>query len=129
MYCSLRIYADKIAGSISAQNILSLFDLFGSIFGWSYDYISYMLFDPDADYMLIDKSYTYDSRGKKDFSDTNINAVLLENMGNHPRQSLLLHAQRMPCNYIQNIVYKFNTRYPQNLTLSELIIRKKERRS
>ena len=58
MYCSLRIYADKIADSISAQNILSLFDLFGSIFGWSYDYISYMLFDPDADYMLIDKSYT-----------------------------------------------------------------------
>lgn len=44
MYCSLRIYADKIADSISAQNILSLFDLFGSIFGWSYDYISYMLF-------------------------------------------------------------------------------------
>lgn len=81
MYCSLRIYADKIADSISAQNILSLFDLFGSIFGWSYDYISYMLFDPDADYMLIDKSYTYDSRGKKDFSDTNINAVFVGKYG------------------------------------------------
>ena len=40
MYCSLRIYADKIADSISAQNILSLFDLFDGIFDWSHDYIA-----------------------------------------------------------------------------------------
>ena len=128
MYCSLRIYADKIADSISAQNILSLFDLFGSIFGWSYDYISYMLFDPDADYMLIE-AIRMILVEKKISRIPILTQCLLENMGNHPRQSLLLHAQRMPCNYIQNIVYKFNTRYPQNLTLSELIIRKKERRS
>lgn len=81
MYCSLRIYADKITDSISTQNILSLFDLFDSIFDWSHDYISYMLFDPDNDHMLIDKSYSYDSRGKKDFSDTNIPAVIVGKHG------------------------------------------------
>lgn len=81
MYCSLRIYADKTTDSISAQNILSLFDLFDSVFGWSNDYISYVLFDPDDDRMLTDKNYTYDSRGKKDFSDTNIPAVIVGKYG------------------------------------------------
>lgn len=81
MYCSLRIYADKITNSISTQNILSLFDLFDGIFDWSHDYISYMLFDPDDDHMLIDKNYSYDSRGKKDFSDANIPEVIIGKYG------------------------------------------------
>lgn len=81
MYCSFRIYADKITDSISAQNILSLFDLFDNVFGWSHDYISYMLFDPDDDRILIDKSYSYDSRGKKDFLDTDIPAVIVGKHG------------------------------------------------
>jgi len=81
MYCSLRIYVDKITDSISAQNILSLFDLFDSVFEWSHDYISYMLFDPDNDRMLIDKNYSYDSRGKKDLSDINIPAVIVGKYG------------------------------------------------
>lgn len=81
MYCSLRIYVDKITDSVSAQNILSLFDLFDSVFEWSHDYISYMLFDPDNDRMLIDKNYSYDFRGKKDFSDIKIPAVIVGKYG------------------------------------------------
>ncbi len=81
MYCSLRIYADKITDSISAQNVLSLFDLFDSIFEWSHDYISYMLFDPDNDCMLIDKDFSYDFCGKKDFSDIKIPAVIVGKCG------------------------------------------------
>ena len=81
MYCSLRIYVDKITDSISTQNILSLFDLFANIFDWSYDYISYMLFDPDNDRMLIDKCYSYDSNGKKDFSVADIPTVIVGKHG------------------------------------------------
>ena len=92
MYCSLRLFVDKITDSISTQNILSLFDLFDSIFDWSHDYISYMLFDPDNDNMLIDKKYSYDYCGKKDFSDVNIPAIIVGKHG-----ELIIHKKERRC--------------------------------
>lgn len=72
MYCSLRVYVDKISDSVSTQNILNLFELFSNTFGWSYDYITYMLFDPEKEGTLIDKKYSYDSVGKNGFLNANI---------------------------------------------------------
>ena len=72
MYCSLRVYVDKTSYSISTQNILNLFELFSNTFGWSYDYITYMLFDPEKEGMLIDEKYSYDSVGKNVFLNANI---------------------------------------------------------
>ena len=72
MYCSLRLYVDKKSHSISTQNILNLFELFSNTFGWSYNYITYILFDPEKEGTLIDEKYSYDSFGKKDFLNTKI---------------------------------------------------------
>lgn len=72
MYCSLRVYVDKISYSISTQNILNLFELFSNTFGWSYDYITYMLFDPEKEGTLINEKYSYDSVGKNIFLNANI---------------------------------------------------------
>lgn len=72
VYCSLRIYVDKISDSVSTQNILNLFELFSDTFGWSYDYITYMLFDPQKEGALIDKKYLYNSIEINDFLNTNI---------------------------------------------------------
>ena len=81
MYCSLRLYVDKISDSISTQNILGLFELFATIFDWSYDNITHELFDPDSDCMLINKSYSYDFIGKKIFADVDISSVVVGKHG------------------------------------------------
>jgi len=72
MYCSLRIYVDKTSHSISAKNILNLFELFSKTLEWTYDYISYILFDPDKDETLIDEKFSYDLTGKNAFLNKNI---------------------------------------------------------
>ena len=83
MYCSFRFYVDKRTDFISGQNLIGVFDLFASVLGWSYDYISYMLFDPDSDRMLIDDNYSYDFDGKKKFLNTYIPESIIGKYGRH----------------------------------------------
>lgn len=81
MYCSLRVYVDKTSDLVSTKNILYLFQLFANTLGLSYDYISYTLFDPENDCMLIDEKYSYNLVGKKVFANANILPVVIGRYG------------------------------------------------
>ncbi len=81
MYCSLRVYIDKVNRSVNAQNILDIFEVFEIVLCKSYDYISYILFDPDRDRTLIDEKYSYDSIGKNRFLNTDILPVFVGKSG------------------------------------------------
>jgi hypothetical protein len=66
------MYVNIASDLISTQNILTLFELFSSTFGWSNDYIRYTLFDTDRDEPLIDEKFSYDATGKNAFLNANI---------------------------------------------------------
>ena len=72
MYCSFRFYIDISPELINSHRLLNVFELFSNVLGKKYDYISYMLFDPDKNDALIDKKYPYDLSGIDEFLNTTI---------------------------------------------------------
>lgn len=83
MYCSLRFYIDETPDLTKAQNILGIFELFENVFGISYDYVLYTLFDPDKDSIFVDEKYIYNTLGKTEFLNANILPLLVGKNGDY----------------------------------------------
>lgn len=72
MYCSFRFFLDSYPTLLESYPLLELFEVFASELGVSYDFISYILLDPDNDVVCINKSYSYDLEGKAVFLSSDV---------------------------------------------------------
>lgn len=72
MYGSFRFYFDDIPELIQGQHILDIFALFSKELGREYDHFSYMLWSPDENNILIDKSFPNTATGKAKFLNEQI---------------------------------------------------------
>lgn len=79
MYCSLRYYVDTIPTDNLPEQVLHVFELFSSELEISYDHISYLLFNPDADEVLVNQVFSFDDSGKKEFAQLGIIQSVGEN--------------------------------------------------
>lgn len=70
MYGSIRIYLDDFPKQNIQQSILSFFEFVSSELNISYNYIEYLLFNPDYDDKAFHKIYKYDENGKTKFLNT-----------------------------------------------------------
>lgn len=73
---------DKVPDPVNAKTILPIFELFSDKLGKSYDYISYILFDPEKDGTIVNKIYSYTMTGKASFLNTEIIPLISDNYGN-----------------------------------------------
>ena len=81
MYCSLRFFVDQTPDLAKAQNILRIFEVAKSVLEIPFDYISYTLFDPDKDDLLIHEKYSYNTQEIAAFLDADILPTYLGKSG------------------------------------------------
>lgn len=72
MYYTIHFYVENDLSENEQEKILMMFDLLSDIFGLSFKYFGYDLFDPDRDGYIGHEKYQYDSKGFSRFRETNL---------------------------------------------------------
>lgn len=72
MYGSARFFIDEWPRQITSNNLIEIFEFLSNSLGVELEIISYVLFDPDGDGMLINQVYPFNRCGKEEFSNIQI---------------------------------------------------------